>query len=134
MHNVWQQVELIASMPTRVGLLRDVCRALESEGIDIRSVEAYDNQDRGEFYLITSDDELAATKLAEMGADVGSNDVVCAELQNSPGALLALSGAIADAGINIWQMRSTSTSQSESALVVFRVEDPGALVEMLRSL
>jgi hypothetical protein len=117
-----------------VGLLRDVCRVLNSEGIDIRSIEAYDNGDRGEFYLITSDDDLATSKLAEMEADVASAEVVCAELENRPGALLTLAESIADAGINIWQMRSTSTSANETALVVFRVEDPGALVEMLRGL
>jgi hypothetical protein len=134
MRNVWKQVELIASMPRRVGLLRDVCRVLNSEGIDIRSIEAYDNGDRGEFYLITSDDDLATSKLAEMEADIASAEVVCAELDNRPGALLALAEAIADAGINIWQMRCTSTATNDTALVVFRVEDPDALVNMLSGL
>jgi len=134
MENVWKQTELLASMPTRVGLLRDVCAALDAEGIDIRSIEAYDNEDTGEFYLITSHGDLAATKLAEMGADVASTDVVCAELDNEPGALLALAGAIADAGINIWQMRATSTVGNETALVVFRVEDPSSLVAVLKAM
>lgn len=132
MENVWKQAELLASMPTRVGLLRDVCSVLSSEGINIRSIEAYDHDASGEFYLITSNDALAAERLAEMGADIGSNEVVCAELENDPGALLDLATAIAEAGINIWQMRATSASGNERALVVFRVEDPGALAEMLR--
>jgi len=133
-YNVWQQAELVASMPTRVGLLRDVCAALKLADIDIRSIEAYDNDDRGEFYLITSDDESAEAELTKMGGDVASADVVCAELANHPGALLELSQAIADAGINIWQMRCTSVATNETALVVFRVEDPSALVEMLGDL
>ena len=132
MENVWKQAELLASMPTRVGLLRDVCSVLSSEEIDIRSIEAYDNDSSGEFYLITSNDALAAERLAEMGADIGSNEVVCAELENHPGALLDLATAIADAGINIWQMRATSAPGNETTLVVFRVEDPGVLAEMLR--
>ena len=134
MENVWKQAELLASMPTRVGLLRDVCRVLSSEGIDMRSIEAYDNDATGEFYLITSNDEAAAKRLTEMGADIGSNEVVCAELKNHPGALLELATAIADNGINIWQMRATSAPGNETALVVFRVEDPAALVGMLREI
>lgn len=134
MENVWKQAELLASMPTRVGLLRDVCKALDAEGIDIRSIEAYDNDDTGEFYLITNNDDLAAAKLAEMGADVASTDVVCAELENAPGALLCLASAIADAGINIWQMRATSTVGNETALAVFRVEDPSSLVTVLKGM
>ena len=134
MENVWKQAELLASMPTRVGLLRDVCRVLSSEGIDMRSIEAYDNDGTGEFYLITSNDEAAAKRLTEMGADIGSNEVVCAELKNNPGALLELATAIADNGINIGQMRATSAPGNETALVVFRVEDPAALVGMLREI
>ncbi len=132
MENVWKQSELLATMPTRVGLLRDVCRALSDKKVDIRSVEAYDNDANGEFYLITSDDWAAESVLREMGADVVLSDVVCAELENRPGALLDLASAIADANINIWQMRSTSTPDSKTALVVFHVENPAALVAMLR--
>jgi hypothetical protein len=134
MPSVWKQIELVASMPSRVGLLRDICRVLNAEGIDIRSIEAYDNDDRGEFYLITSDDEVASAKLAEMGADIASSEVVCAELENHPGALLELAEAIGDAGFNIWQMRCTNMPSNETALVVFRVEDPGALVAVLGGL
>jgi hypothetical protein len=134
MRSVWKQAELHACMPTRIGLLRDVCSVLDAQGIDIRSIEAYDNDAVGEFYLITSDDELAAEKLGVMGADVASADVVCAELENRPGALLDLAATIAEAGINIWQMRATSAAGNTSALAVFRVEDPGALVEALRNM
>jgi hypothetical protein len=134
MENVWKQTELLASMPTRVGLLRDVCKVLEAGGIDIRSIEAYDNDDSGEFYLITSDDGPATEKLTEMGADVASAEVVCAELENRPGALLHLASAIADAGINIWQMRATSAAGNETALMVFRVEDPTELVALLEQI
>ena len=134
MENVWKQTELLATMPTRVGLLRDVCKALTDKGVDIRSIEAYDNGDNGEFYLITSDDWVAEQVLREMGADVACSDVVCAQLENRAGALLDLAAAIADAGINIWQMRSTSTPDNASALVVFRVENPAALVSMLHEM
>jgi hypothetical protein len=133
MDNVWKQAELHATMPTRIGLLRDICRALAAKDVDIRSIEAYDNDSVGEFYLITSDDWAAEKILRELGADVAPTDVVCAELENRPGALLDLATAIADADINIWQMRSISTSDSEKALVVFHVENPVALVAMLRA-
>lgn len=132
MRNVWMQAELHASMPTRVGLLRDVCRVLSYKGVDIRSVEAYDNVDNGEFFLITSDDALTESALVEMGADVASSEVVCAEIDNHPGSLLDLAAEVADAGMNIWQIRSTSTVDSETALVIFRVEDPVAFVDVLR--
>ena len=134
MESVWKQLELIASMPTRVGLLRDVCDLLGAEGIDIRSIEAYDRDRTGEFYLVTSDDDLTAAKLAEMGADVASADVVCAEMENKPGALHELAARIADAGINIWQIRATSTPGNDMALAIFRVEDPDGLVELLRNM
>lgn len=132
MERVWEQAELVATMPTRVGLLRDVCKALNEHGIDIRSIEAYDNDDSGEFYLITSDDDLAASALSQIGADVGSVGVVCVELENRPGALQDLATKIADAGMNIWQMRATGTPSSDTALVVFRVDDPQALAAMLQ--
>ena len=132
MDDVWKQAELHATMPARIGLLRDICRALTAKDVDIRSIEAYDNDSVSEFYLITSDDWAAESVLREMGADVAPSDVVCAELENRPGALLDMAAAIADAGINIWQMRSTSTPENETALVVFHVENPTALVAMLR--
>ena len=84
MENVWKQSELLATMPTRVGLLRDICRALSDKRVDIRSIEAYDNDANGEFYLITSDDWAAESVLREWGPTSRSQTSSAPSLRTAP--------------------------------------------------
>lgn len=126
--------ELFVTAPSRIGLLAQVTEAIYEAGVDIHAIGAYDKDGRGEFMLITSDNDKAAVALGQIiGMRVERKDVVVSDLAARPGALAEAAKKLAHADINVDWIYGTA-SDGQHAMVVFKVSDPFAAVEALRAL
>lgn len=114
--------QLVARMPTRVGLLADVAEAIREAGVNIAAMSAYEREGEGKFLIVTDDNEKAAEALRRLNAEVSEKTVVSVQLQDRPGALEEAARKVAEAGINIEYVYGT-TGGGETATVILKSDD-----------
>jgi len=117
-----QAKQLVATMPTRVGLLADITDAIRAAGVNISAVSAYERDGQAKFLLVTDDNAKTAEALGRLNADVHEKDVVLVELENRVGALADAAKKIAEATINIEYSYGT-TGPGDKAWLVFKTSD-----------
>jgi len=121
--------EIVAKMPTKVGLLADISAAMRQVGVNITAVSAYEREGEGKFLLVTSDSAKAVQALAAMGAQTTEKTVVSADMPNRPGALEEAARKIADAGINIDYIYGTTNA--DSATLILKTDDDAKAAGLL---
>jgi len=114
--------QLVATMPTRVGLLADITEAIKSAGVNITSISAYERDGQAKFLLVTDNNAKAREALGRLNAEVRENDVVLVELENRIGTLAEATKKLAEAGINIEYTYGT-TGPGDKAWLVFKTAD-----------
>ena len=122
MAQVRRAKQLVATMPTRVGLLADISEAIRSAGVNITAISGYEREGQAKFLLVTDDSAKAAEALGRMAADVREKDVVLVELDNRVGALADAAKKISEAGINVEYTYGT-TGPGDKAWLVFKTAD-----------
>lgn len=115
--------EIMFKAPTRVGLLAEVAEALDSAGVNIDAIGAYDKGSDGEFLILTSNNRVVGQALERLGGEVGMVPVAVAEVPNQPGELAVIARRLADAGINVAQIHGTSTDASTMTLVLLTSDE-----------
>lgn len=124
--------ELVVTAPARVGLLAQVTEAISSEGVDIYAIAAYERDGRGEFMIVTSDNERATATLANIiNMSVTRRDVVMLDLTAGPGSLAHEAAKLAHDNINVSGVYGTAADGSRVTLVL-RVDDPVGAAQLLR--
>ncbi len=132
MASVEVKQELFVTAPSKVGLLAQVTEAISGVGVDILAIGAYDKDGMGEFMLITSDNDRAASALGNIiGMKMERKDVIALEVPARPGALAEAAGKLARADINVGWVFGT-VADGEHATIVLKVADPVAAAEVLR--
>ncbi|MDY0087361.1 MAG: hypothetical protein RBS78_02225 [Coriobacteriia bacterium] len=125
--------ELFVTAPARVGLLSQVTEAISGEGVDIYAIAAYERDGRGEFMIVTSDNERATAALANIiNMSVTRRDVVMLDLAAGPGSLAHEAAKLAHENINIHGVYGTAGDGFRVALVL-RVDDPVGAKQILNS-
>ena len=114
--------QLVATMPTRVGLLADISDTIRSAGVNITATSAYERDGQAKFLLVTDDNTKAGEALGRLAADVREKDVLIIELDNHVGALADVAKKFAEAGINVEYTYGT-TGPSDKARLVFKTSD-----------
>lgn len=123
--------ELCVTAPNRVGLLSQVTEAISGEGVDIYAIAAYERDGRGEFMIVTSDNERATVALANIiNMSVTRKDVVMLDLTSGPGSLAREAAKLAHENINIHWVYGTASDGSR-VMLVLRVDDPVGAVRIL---
>lgn len=118
--------QLVAKIPSRVGLLADVTEALRQADVNIVAVSAYERDGVGKFLLVTSDNRKAAEALGMLKADVAEKSVLAVEMPNEPGALEKATRAIAEAGINIEYAYGTAGAGTSATVIIRTADDQKA--------
>ncbi|MFA5258380.1 MAG: ACT domain-containing protein [Opitutales bacterium] len=113
------------------GRLLHVCRLLGEAGINIRAVNIAESKDFGVLRLIVDKCDEALRVLKEASFSAECTKVVAVEVPDVPGGLALVLDAIQKAGLNIEYMYGFSKRHSDSALMVFRFEDPKKATEAL---
>jgi hypothetical protein len=121
--------EIVATIPSRVGLLADVCDAIREAGVNITAVSAYERQGTGKFLLVTSDNAKASAALGRLNAAIVDKQVVAIEMDNRPGALEEVARKMAEAGVNIEYAFGTATAGPGST-VIFKTDSDDKVVSL----
>ncbi|MGO8673362.1 MAG: amino acid-binding protein [Capsulimonadaceae bacterium] len=126
-----QQLSLF--LENEPGQVIKACRALASASIDIRTLMLADTQQYGILRLICSDWQAGSIALSEAGFVVNLTEVVAAEVPDRPGGLASLLERIDGSGVNIEYMYACTFGRGDSAVLIFRFDDPDRAIAQLQS-
>lgn len=114
------------------GRLEEVTRILGDSNIDIRALSLADTADYGVLRLIVNNPDKAKQILDEHGFAVSVNNVIAIEIEDKPGGLAKVLAILAEKSISIEYMYAFVNSKPNTALVIFRVEEPENALEILK--
>jgi hypothetical protein len=113
--------------------LSEPCRLLAEAGIDIRTLTLADTEQFGILRLIVSDWERGAKALQEAGYVVNVTQVVAVEVPDRPGGLVELLEVFRKTDINIEYMYAFTFGHGETAVLIFRFDNPDVAIERLQA-
>ena len=120
-------------LENKLGRLAKVTRILGENNIDICALSVADTTDFGILRLIVDRPDEAKQVLADNGFTVSINDVIAIEVEDKPGGLAKTLSVLDDKGISIEYMYAfVGNSNSNNALVIFRVVQPERALEILK--
>lgn len=91
--------EFSVKLSNKSGELARVTEILQKDGVNIRSVSTEPQAETVK--MVTSDPEKTRKSLSESGVQFSERNLLVAKLQDKPGELARISGALAKEGINI---------------------------------
>ena len=106
------------------GRLLHVCRLLGENGVNIRAANIAESKDFGVLRLIVDKRDEALKVLQAASVSAECTKVVTVEVPDAPGGLAHVLEVLEKAGLNIEYMYGFSRRHAESAIMVFRFEDP----------
>jgi len=113
--------------------LTEPCRLLAGAGIDIRTLTLADTEKFGILRLIVSNWEKASHLLQEAGYVVNVTEVVAVEVPDRPGGLAHLLEVFENTDTNIEYMYAFTFGRGDTAVLIFRFDNPDAAIERLRA-
>ncbi|HTS69679.1 MAG TPA: ACT domain-containing protein [Terriglobia bacterium] len=113
--------------------LMEPCRLLAESSIDIRTLTLADTEKFGILRLIVSNWEKASRLLQDAGYVVNVTEVVAVEVPDRPGGLAHLLGVFENTGTNIEYMYAFTFGRGETAVLIFRFDNPDAAIERLQA-
>lgn len=119
-------------LENRAGRLAEVTGILAAHDINIRALSLADSADFGILRLIVDDVERAKAILKKEGLTMGETDVVAVEVPDRPGGLAHLLQVFKEEDVNVEYMYAFVKAPSQSAVMIFRFEDPQRAVEALQ--
>ncbi|MCW4027142.1 MAG: ACT domain-containing protein [Candidatus Bathyarchaeota archaeon] len=91
--------EFSVKLSNKSGELARVTEILQKDGVNIRSVSTEPQAET--VRMVTSDPEKTRKSLSESGVQFSERNLLVAKLQDKPGELARISGALAKEGVNI---------------------------------
>jgi hypothetical protein len=116
------------------GRLYEATRALAEAGLNIRVLSICDTSDFGVLRLVVSDLATARRVIMEKHLPARVDDVIVAEIEDTPGSLAQVLYLLKEAQINVEYMYSlagTGTAAGK-AVLVFRFSDNDRAIEILQ--
>ena len=126
-----QQLSLF--LENQPGQIVKPCRLLADEGINIRTLSVADTKQFGILRMIVSDWQRAAQLLKDAGYVVNVTEVVAIEVPDRPGGLSSLLQVLENSPINVEYMYSFPAGRRETAVMIFRFDQPDAAIDRLRA-
>ncbi len=120
-------------LENKPGQILEPCRLLAREGIDIRTLSVADTKQFGILRLIVSDWKKAERLLKEAGYVVNVTEVVAIEVADRPGGLSNVVEVFENSGINIEYMYAFTFGRADTAVLIFRFDQPDAAIELLEA-
>ncbi len=117
MANVFNLKQLSFTLPDRIGLLSEVTAFITGAKINIEAICAYGTGDEGQFMIITDNNTKAEKVIANMGAEVRTEDVIAVEVPNKMGQLQQVAKKISDAGIDISYIYGSPVEQKMTLII-----------------
>ncbi|AKX93267.1 ACT domain-containing protein [Neomoorella thermoacetica] len=120
-------------LENKSGRLAAVTRLLAGHGINIRALSIADTSDFGILRLIVDDPDRAYTELKGAGFTVSLTEVLGVEMPDRPGGLSNILSILEENGINIEYLYAFIGRGDNGALVIFRVEELDAAIDVLQA-
>lgn len=113
------------------GRLAHVTRVLGDAGVDLQSLSIADTTNFGILRAIVDDSEKALKVLREHGYTVNITELLAVAVNDIPGGLAEALDVLSDSGVAVEYLYSFVRKPSESALILFKVDDPQKAVAVL---
>ncbi len=108
----------------RPGRLSEIVDILAKNGVNMRALSIADTMDFGILRIIVDEPDKVMLMLRENKITATASDVLAVRLEDKPGALSELLGALAKEGISVEYIYAFVARQDDgAAYVVIRVED-----------
>jgi hypothetical protein len=130
-HNVKRETELHVITPNEPGILGRVMGTLANAGVNLRALNAYAEQERGIFHLVTSDNKKAEKCLKAIGYPVETKEVVTVMIGDRIGAGAEIGALLGNAVIDV-EYIYCSSSGSGKVLMVIQTNNNAKTLETLR--
>ncbi|MCG8605295.1 ACT domain-containing protein [bacterium] len=123
------ETQISVFLKSRVGSLNELCTALSSADINIRSLTTVDDVDWGIVGLIVDDVEKTRGVLRNQGLKFGESNILTTSLENKPGEVARITKTLSDNNISIVHTNLTATGQR--SLLVLMTTDNKRACELL---
>jgi hypothetical protein len=123
--------QLSLFIENKSGTLNAVCQCLHKNNINIRTLALADTEQFGILRLLIKEWEEAKRVLEEAGFVVKITEVLALPVEDRPGGLADLLNVLDKHEINVEYMYAFTYGQQNSAIMVFRFEDPDKAVKVL---
>jgi hypothetical protein len=118
-------------MENRPGGLAEITEMLARAPVNIRAMSVADTADFGIFRVIVDDTDLAMRMLKENGFTVTRSAMVVVQVPDRPGGLHHVLRTLTEQKINIEYLYAFITRAAESAVIIFRFEEPPKAIAVL---
>ncbi|MHB1315277.1 MAG: ACT domain-containing protein [Christensenellales bacterium] len=114
------------------GRLAALTRQLGENQLDLVALSIADTTNFGILRCIVNDTEKALRVIRDAGFTANTTDVMATEVHDKPGGLAKVLALLDEAGINVEYLYSFVRTPSDKALILFRVDDIGRAVKLLK--
>lgn len=114
------------------GRLYEATQAFGEAGINLRSLCISDTSDFGVLRILVSDIQRARRVVMEKQLPARVDDVIAAEIEDTPGSLARLLRPFKESRVNVEYMYALAGTSSGKAVMVFRFSDNDRAIEILR--
>ena len=118
-------------LENKKGRLAEVINCLAEEGVNIRALSLADTKDFGVLRLIVNDPDKTRDVLKKNKFVVQETDVIGIEIEDRPGGLSKVLGALDKEGLNVEYMYATVEKSKDKAVVIFKVDEYKKAIEVL---
>ncbi len=115
------------------GRLYEATHALGEAGLNLRSLCISDTSDFGILRILVSDVATARRVIMEKQLPARVDDVIAAEIEDTPGSLARLLCPFKETKVNVEYMYALAGTSSGKAVMVFRFSDNDRAIEILRA-
>jgi len=123
--------QLSVLLENKPGSLKNICRLLADNKIDISTLSVADTKDFGILRLIVKDWERARSVLQENGLAVTVTGVVAVEVKDEPGGMCRILDTLDKYSINVEYLYAFVSPVKGSAVVILRFDAPDVAIERL---
>ena len=123
--------QLSVLLENKPGSLKNICRLLADNRIDISTLSVADTKDFGILRLIVKDWEKATRVLTDAGFGVTVTGVVAVEVEDRPGGMCHILDTLDRFAINVEYLYAFVSPVKGRAVVILRVDSPDVAVAKL---
>lgn len=115
------------------GRIADVTKVLKDNSINLRAIMIADTADFGILRIITDDSEKALSVLKDAKFTTKTTDVLAISISDKVGALHDVMALFQNNGINIEYLYASLEKTGDTAIIIFKVEDPEKGLEVIKA-
>ena len=125
--------QIVVSIENSPGRLFEVTHALGNAGVNLRALNLVDTGAFGQLRLLVSDVPHARRILMEMQIPAFVNEVVAAEIEDTPGSLAKILQPLTAANVYVVFMYAFIGISQDKAVMIFRFSDNDRAIEILQA-